>query len=61
MKVLDILKKTEVYFISALFALNVYCAIALRGDSYVDPTHLTLSVVLLVMLNERLIEKIEKK
>ena len=43
MKVLDILKKTEVYFISALFALNVYCAIALRGDSYVGPTHLTVS------------------
>ena len=61
MKLIKILKRSEIYFISVLFVLNAYCAIALRGDSYAEPTHLTLAAVLLVLITDRLVEKIEKK
>jgi hypothetical protein len=60
-KVLYLLKKSEIYFISMLFILNGYCAFALRGDLYAEPTHLTLAAVLLVLITDKLVKKLEKK
>lgn len=57
MEIVKLLKKTEIYFVLTLFVLNVYCAFALRGDNIIDPTHATLSAVLLIMASERLFDK----
>ncbi len=60
-KVLEILKKSEIYFILFLFALNLYCAFALRGENFVDPTHCMMAAVMLMFASDKLIEKLEKK
>lgn len=56
-----ILKKTEIYFIVFLFCLNVYCAFALRGDNFVNSTHLMMAAIMLMFANDKIIEKLEKK
>ena len=60
MKMLEILKKTEVYFLFILVVLNSYLAVALRDGSAVDTTHLMIAIVMLVMLNDKILDKIKK-
>tara|TARA_B110000305_G_C19356366_1_gene597022 strand:- start:94 stop:282 length:189 start_codon:yes stop_codon:yes gene_type:complete len=60
-KCLQILKQSELYFIFALVLLNLYCAVAFRGDHFVDATHLMMAVIMLVFANDKIIEKLEKK
>lgn len=60
MRMLEILKKTEVYFLFILVVLNSYLAVALRGESSVDTTHLMIAIVMLVMLNDKILDKIKK-
>ena len=55
------LKKSELYFIFALVLLNLYCAVALRGESFVDATHLMMAVIMLIFANDKILEKLEKK
>ena len=59
-KIIQILKKTELYFIFALVLLNLYCAFALRGEHVVDATHLMM-VIMLMFANDKILEKLEKK
>ena len=59
-KIIQILKKTELYFIFALVLLNLYCAFALRGEHAVDATHLMM-VIMLMFANDKILEKLEKK
>jgi hypothetical protein len=61
MKILKLLRKTEIYFILALFILNVYCAFALKGESVVNSTHLMMACVMLMFANDKILAKIEKK
>lgn len=61
MSIIKLLRKTEIYFIVALFLLNVYCAFALRGDNVVNSTHLMMACVMLIFANDKLLKKIEKK
>ena len=58
---LQLLKKSEIYFIFALVFLNLYCAFALRGEHFVDATHLMLAVIMLMFANDKILEKLEKK
>ena len=60
-KVFKILRKSEIYFVLFLFALNVYCAFALRGENFADPTHLMMAAVMLMFASDKLLEKLEKK
>jgi len=60
-KILQMLKKSELYFIFALVLLNLYCAVALRGESFVDATHLMMAVIMLILANDKILEKLEKK
>ena len=59
-KIIQILKKSELYFIFALVLLNLYCAFALRGEHVVDATHLMM-VIMLMFANDKILEKLEKK
>ena len=61
MNILTFLKKTEIYFLVTLFVLNCYLAIALRGDDFIDSTHLMMAVVMLIFINDKLFKKLEKK
>ena len=55
------LRKSELYFIFALVLLNLYCAVALRGEHFVNATHLMMAVIMLMFANDKILEKIEKK
>lgn len=61
MNILNILKKAEIYFLVTLLTLNCYLAVALRGDNFVDSTHLMMAVVMLIFINDKLFKQIEKK
>lgn len=61
MKILKLLRKTEIYFILALFILNLYCAFALKGENVVNSTHLMMACVMLMFANDKILAKIEKK
>ena len=61
MNIVEFLRKSEIYFILALFLLNVYCAFALKGENVVNSTHLMMACIMLVFANDKLLEKIEKK
>ena len=61
MNTVKFLRKSEIYFILALFLLNVYCAFALKGENVVNSTHLMMACIMLVFANDKLLEKIEKK
>ena len=61
MNIVKFLRKSEIYFILALFFLNVYCAFALKGENVVNSTHLMMACIMLVFANDKLLEKIEKK
>jgi len=60
-KIFKILRKTEIYFILSLFALNVYCAFALRGEHFANPTYLMMASVMLMFVSDKLLKKLEKK
>ena len=60
-KIIQILKKSELYFIFTLVLLNLYCAFALRGEHFVNATHLMMAVIMLVFANNKILEKLEKK
>tara|TARA_B100000282_G_scaffold290660_1_gene261910 strand:+ start:908 stop:1093 length:186 start_codon:yes stop_codon:yes gene_type:complete len=60
MKLLIFLKKTEIYFLLTLFVLNLYLAFALRGEQVIDSTHLMMSVIMLIFVNDKLTDKIKK-
>lgn len=60
-KLLNFLKRIEIYFILILFFLNLYCAVALREENFVNGTYLMMSCVMLIFLNDKLIEKLDKK
>lgn len=57
MKILEILKKSEIYFLLLLFALNLYLAFALREDQIVNSTHLMMSVIMLIFVNDKISNK----
>ena len=44
MNIVKFLRKSEIYFILALFFLNVYCAFALKGENVVNSTHLMMAL-----------------
>jgi hypothetical protein len=60
-KMIQMLRKSELHFIFALVLLNLYCAFALRGESFVDATHLMMAVIMLIFANDKILEKLEKK
>ena len=60
-KLIQILRKGELYFIFALVLLNLYCAVALRGEHFVNATHLMMAVIMLMFANDKILEKLEKK
>ena len=60
MNILKFLKKTEIYFLVTLCVLNLYLAFALRGDQAIDSTHLMMSVIMLIFVNDKLSDKIKK-
>lgn len=60
MKLINLLKKTEIYFLSALFVLNLYLAFAFKGDNVIDVTHLMMAIIMLIFVNDKLIENIKK-
>lgn len=60
-KMITILRKSELYFVFALVLLNIYCAFVLRGDNFVNPTHLMMAVIMLMFANDKILEKLEKK
>mgnify|MGYP001202978159 CR=1 FL=1 len=60
MNILKFLKKTEIYFLVTLCVLNLYLAFALRGDQVIDSTHLMMSVIMLIFVNDKLSDKIKK-
>lgn len=56
---MSFLRKSEVVFLIFLFALNLYCAFALATSFIVDPLHLSLSAVMLMMLKDKVFDKKE--
>ena len=60
MKLINLLKKTEIYFLSALFMLNFYLAFALKGENIIDVTHLMMAVIMLIFVNDKLLGNIKK-
>lgn len=61
MNIIKFLRKSEIYFILALFLLNVYCAFALKGENVVNSTHLMMACIMLMFANDKILAKIEKK
>ena len=40
--------------------LNLYCAFALRGEHFINATHLMMAVIMLMFANDKILEKLEK-
>ena len=61
-KIIQILKKSELYFIFALVLLNLYCAFALIfGGTRRRCNSLDDEVIMLMFANDKILEKLEKK
>ena len=60
-KIINVLRKSELYFVTVLVLLNLYFAFALRGDNFINPTHLMMAVIMLMFANDTILEKLEKK
>ena len=60
MNMLTFFKKSEIYFLITLTLLNLYLAFALRGEQFIDSTHLMVAVIMLIFVNDKLTEKIKK-
>ena len=60
-KIINVLRKSELYFVTVLVLLNLYFAFALRGDNFINPTHLMMAVIMLMFANDKILAKLEKK
>ena len=60
-KIIQILRKSELYFIFALVLLNLYCAVALRGEHVINATHLMMAVIMLMFANDKILKKSDLK
>ena len=60
-KIIQILRNSELFFIFALVLLNLFCAFALRGEHFINATHLMMAVIMLMFANDKILDKLEKK
>ena len=60
MNILKFLKKTDNIFSSNIMRSKFIFTFALRGDQVIDSTHLMMSVIMLIFVNDKLSDKIKK-